>query len=199
MRFPFLQASLLSFIFVLAACSAPDKETGSNSGMADTTIKAKAPVSEFTADCKLLRREAFRMDSILLTQMELDQVAAAKAIEAFTNLAHYCPGDSTSPVYLVKTAQVARAINNIPQAKLALDKCLTDYPNFKDRPAALFLLAQLYDEVTYLNDEQEAKVLYQKIIDEHPKSSWAESAKGAIRFIGKTDQQIIEELKKKKK
>jgi tetratricopeptide (TPR) repeat protein len=199
MRFPVLQAFLLSFVFVLAACSVPGKETANNPAPADTLVKAKAPVSGFTADCRLLRREAFRMDSILLTQMEIDQAAAAKAIEAFTNLAHYCPGDSTSPVYLVKTAQVARAINNIPQARLALDKCLTDYPNFKDRAAALFLLAQLYDEVTYLNDEQEAKALYQKIIDEHPGSPWAESAKGAIRFIGKTDQQIMEELKKKNK
>lgn len=199
MRFPFPQASLLSFVFVLAACSAADKEANGNAAAADTLAKAKTPVSEFTADCRLLRREAFRMDSILLTHMEMDEAEARKAIEAFANLAHYCPGDSTSPVYLIKTAQVSRAINNIPQAKLALDKCIADYPNFKDRAAALFLLAQLYDEVTYLNDEQEAKILYQKIIDEHPKSSWAESAKGAIRFIGKTDEQIMEELKKKRK
>ena len=199
MRFPLLQASLLSFVFVMAACSAPGKDSAADPAAADTAVKAKAPVSEFTADCRELRREAFRMDSILLTHMEMDQAEAQKAIEAFTNLAHYCPGDSISPVYLVKTAQVARAINNIPQAKLALDKCIADYPNFNNRAAALFLLGQLYDEVTYLNNEEEAKVLYRKIIDEHPKSSWAESAKGALRFIGKSDQQIIEELKKKRK
>jgi TolA-binding protein len=79
-----------------------------------------------------------------------------------------------------------------------LDKCIADYPSFKNRAAALFLLAQLYDEPGYLNDEQEAKKLYQKIIDEHPKSDWASSAKGALSFIGKSDQQIMEELKKKK-
>jgi TolA-binding protein len=103
-----------------------------------------------------------------------------------------------SPVYLVKTAQIAQAINNIPQAKVVLDKCIADYPNFKNRPAALFLLAQLYDEPTYLNNEQEAKLLYQKIIDEHPKSDWAQSAKGAIKFIGMSDNQIMEQLKKRK-
>jgi tetratricopeptide (TPR) repeat protein len=198
MRLQLLQVYLLPVVFILAACSSPENKTDNGSGAADSTVKAKTPASEFTTDCRLLHREAFRMDSILLTHMEMDKAEAAKAIEAFTNLAHYCPGDSVSPVYLVKTAQVARAINNIPQAKVALDKCINDYPNFKDRPAALFLLAQLYDEVVYLNNEQEAKVLYQKIIDEHPKSVWAESAKGAIRFIGKTDKQIMEELKKKK-
>jgi outer membrane protein assembly factor BamD (BamD/ComL family) len=138
------------------------------------------------------------MDSVLLTQTEMDSNAANKAIRAFTDFAFYCSNDTLSPVYLVKTAQIAQAINNIPQAKVVLDKCIADYPNFKNRPVALFLLAQLYDEPTYLNNEQEAKLLYQKIIDEHPKSDWAQSAKGAIKFISLSDNQIMEQLKKKK-
>lgn len=191
--------AVLSFLVVGFACASPGKENSGTEQKADTAQAASVPDPGFTADCSRLRREAFKMDSILLGQTEIDVASANKAIKAFTDLAHYCPGDSVSPVYLVKTAQVAAAINNIPQAKLVLDKCVADYPNFKDRPAALFLLAQLYDEVTYLNNEQEAKNLYEKIILEYPKSPWAVSAKGAIGFIGKSDAQIMQELKKKNK
>ncbi|MDO9000933.1 MAG: tetratricopeptide repeat protein [Bacteroidota bacterium] len=151
----------------------------------------------YLSDCKKLLSEAKKMDSILLKEMEVKNDVANKAIKAFTDFAYYCASDSLCPIYLIKTAQVAQSINNIPQAKVVLDKCIVDYKNSIHRPAALFLLAQLYDEATYLNNEMEAKQLYQKIIDEYPKSDWAKSSKGALNFIGKSDSQIIDQLKKK--
>lgn len=186
-------------LFVLTAlflfsCSEEKKEA-----VAETTSPAAVPASGFMADCNKLKRQAFRMDSILLGQTEMDEASAKKAIVAFTEFANGCENDTLVPVYLIKTAQVARAINNIPQAKIALDHCIATYTNFRDRPAAIFLMAQLYDEVTYLNDEQKARELYQKIIDEYPKSPWASSAKGALLFIGKSDREIMEELKRKQK
>jgi outer membrane protein assembly factor BamD (BamD/ComL family) len=188
----FFPAVLLLFLF---SCS-----TGSN----DENAKAKeakdsnyhSPKAYFT-DCKKYYAEARKMDSILLQQTQVDKNSANKAIKAFTDFAYYCVNDSLSPVFLIKTAQVARVINNIPQAKLALDKCLETYPNFKNRPAAIFLLAQLYDEPGYLNDEKEAKKLYEQIINEYPKSDWALSAQGAIVFLGKSDEEILKEFKKK--
>ena len=147
--------------------------------------------------CSVLYNEARKIDSILLHQNDLNKNSATTAIQAFINFANFCKDDSLAPVYLIKTAQVSIAIKNIPQAKIVLDRCIEDYPNFKDKSAALFLLAQLFDEPTYLNNEAEAKRLYEKIISEFPKSDWALSAKGAIAFIGKSDKQILEELKKK--
>lgn len=151
----------------------------------------------YLADCKNYYSEAKKLDSILLRELDLNTTLANKAIKAFTNFAYYCQNDTMSPIYLIKTAQVARAINNMPQAKIVLDKCINDYPTFKNRAAALFLLAQIYDDPGALNSETEAQKIYQKIIDEHPKSDWAKSAKGALTFIGKSDAQIMEELKKK--
>lgn len=183
------------FMMIIGSCSPPQaKDADAKEQKADSTQKSEAGA----ADCKALFAEALRMDSILLHQTEVDQVAATKAIKAFADFCFYCHFDTMSPIYLVKTAQVARAIGNIPQAKVALDKCIEDYPSFRDRPAALFLLAQLYDEPTYLNDENEARKLYQKIIDDYPKSPWVISAKGAMAFLGQSDEQILRELKKKK-
>ncbi len=175
-----------------------DSTQTSNQKPETQTIKPENSGINYLADCKKYYNEAKKFDSILLKEIDLNPELANKAIKAFTNFAYYCHSDSMSPVYLIKTAQVARTINNMPQAKIVLDKCIGDYPTFKNRAAALFLLAQVYDDPGALNSETEAQKIYQKIIDEYPKSDWAKSAKGALTFIGKSDAQIMEELKKKK-
>ena len=181
-------------LFLLQSCSTAEPEK--------PVIKAKDSViapsnSQFT-DCVRSLAEAKRMDSILMRQNEVDPPSANKAIKAFTDYAYYCQNDSLSPVFLIKSAQVARTINNHQQAKVVLDACIENYPKFRDRPAALFLLAQLYDEDTHLNNETEARRIYEQIITEYPKSDWAVSAKGAIKFLGKTDEEIIKEFQRKK-
>lgn len=157
------------------------------------------PAEKHIKDCVALRTNAVKMDSVILRQTETNGKLAGDVIRAFTDFAYHCSTDSLAPIFLIKTAQVAQAVNNTPQAKIVLEKCINDYPNFKNRPAAIFLLAQLYDEAIYLNNEEQARVLYVKIIEEYPKSEWAASAKAALNFIGKSDQQIMEELKKKNK
>ncbi len=197
MKTYFIQGILITIFFFFFSCSNnPGKET--NDLKKNTNVDSNAHLAKnYFTDCSKLIAEARRMDSILLNETEINKVSANKAIKAFTDYAYYCQSDSLCPVYLIKTAQVARVVNNIPQAKLALDKCIQSYPSFKSRPAALFLLAQLYDENTYLNNEAEAKKLYEEIINDYPKSDWAVSAKGAINFIGKSDAEILRELKKK--
>lgn len=192
-------AFISTFTLLFFSCSdtsGPVKEPGTKA-KTNQPEPVTRPPKNYLTDCRKLYRDAKQMDSLLLRQSEVDQGLANKAIKAFTDFAYYCQSDSMSPVFLIKTAQVARAIHNIPQAKLALDRCIETYPSFKNRPAALFLLAQLYDERSYLNNESEARELYQKIIDEYPKSDWAVSAQGAIHFLGKTDEEILKEFKKR--
>jgi len=197
MKLKFFLSHLVVFCFFVS-CSPENKESGRPAGNDSLSVKKRVN-SDFIFDCSALKREALKMDSIILIQTETDKKIAGDAIKAFTEFAYHCSSDSVAPIYLIKTAQIAQAVNNTPQAKIVLEKCITDYPNFKNRAAAIFLLAQLYDEAMYLNNEEQAKILYQKIIDEYPKSDWAINAKGALKFIGKSDQQIINEFKKKKK
>jgi hypothetical protein len=186
---------VISSLFLIG-CSESRVDSASSPKQNEPPARSNA---SFLTDCKVLLRDAEKMDSILMQQVEVDTRSAQDGIKAFADYANYCHNDSISPVYLIKCAQVARAINNIPQAKLVLDKCVSDYPSFKGRPAALFLLAQLYDEDTYLNNEAEARRLYEEIIENYPTSDWALSAKGAIGFLGKSDEEIMKELKKSKK
>jgi|GEM_PF-638563 len=197
MRIYFTQGLLVVFALALFSCSNNSKENSTETKRSARNDSTMRRGKNYLTDCKKLLAEARRMDSILLNQTEVDKTSANKAIHTFTDFAYYCASDSSSPVYLIKAAQVARAINNIPQAKIALDKCIETYPQFQNRPAAMFLLAQLYDERTYLNDEVEAKKIYEQIINEYPKSDWTLSAKGALTFIGKSDEEIMREFKKK--
>lgn len=199
MRNNFLYTLLVISILINFSCknnSDKPETTENKSKSIDSNYRL---AKNFLTDCKKLYAEARRADSILLKETEINKESANNAIKAFTDFSFYCQSDSICPIYLIKTAQVARAINNIPQAKVALDRCIDTYPSFKNRPAALFLLAQLYDESTYLNDEAQAKKLYEEIINEYPKSDWALSAKGALAFIGKSDDEILKEFKKKQK
>ncbi|MCE3228003.1 MAG: hypothetical protein K0S32_2554 [Bacteroidetes bacterium] len=153
----------------------------------------------YISDCKKLYAEARRIDSILITDLEEDTKHANDAIKAFTDYAYYCKNDSLAPVFLIKTAMVARSIENIPQAKLVLDKCIEDYSESKTKPEAMFLLAQLYDEPGYLNSEVEAQKLYKQILEDYPKSPLVPVVKGALQMIGKSDKEVVKEFNKKNK
>ncbi len=187
------------FSLILFSCSTPsNSDSNIQKQNQDTGSSVRNNSSTYLKDCSRLFAEAKKMDSILLSQNEVVNASANQAIQAFTDFAYFCTSDSLSPVFLIKTAQVARAVNNIPQAKIVLERCIDNYPAFENRAAAIFLLAQLYDEPTYLNNEHEARKLYQKIIDEYPKSDWAQSAKGAINFLGMSDEEIMKALNNKK-
>jgi tetratricopeptide (TPR) repeat protein len=165
----------------------PSNNTNQQSQKKDTVI----------LNCNEYKKLAFKSDSILLNAVEINTTAANKAIKDFTNFSYYCHTDSLAPIYLIKTAQVARSINNFKQAQVVLERCIGNYPLFKDKPAAMFLLAQLFDDANELNNEIQAEQLYQEIIQDYPKSSWAKNAKGALKFLGKSDEEIIKELNKK--
>ena len=93
----------------------------------------------------------------------------------------------------------AQTLNKFSQAQSFFTKCIDEFPDFKNRGAAIFLLAQLYDDASKLNNEEEAAKYYRQVIREYPKSAFAEDAKAAIKNFGKTDEQLIQEFLKKNK
>ncbi|MBK6523794.1 MAG: tetratricopeptide repeat protein [Bacteroidia bacterium] len=189
--------TLCSALLFLCACNSSSNEAKQNDLIAKDSVKALVDTPA-TKDCATLYKSAKIMDSIILMQTEVNADIANRSIRAFTDYAFYCENDSMSPIYLIKTAQIAMAINNANQAKVVLDRCISNYPKFKNKPAAMFMLGQLYDEQHMLNNEEEAKKIYEALIYEYPKSDWAINAKAAIKLLGKTDEQIVKEFTKGK-
>lgn len=195
-RFTFALAVIVA---LLSACTEAKQEQPAqmDSANKDSVIKK----SEFFSprDCDTLYMAAVRMDSILHRATEANEAQAQQAVKVFLDFAYYCESDTMSPVYLIKAAMVAQSVNNLPQAKLALEQCMNNYRSFRDRPVAIFLLAQLYDGDNHMNNEAEAGVLYKQIINEYPKSYVAANAKAALQMLGKSDEEMIREFNKKNK
>ncbi|MBP7810664.1 MAG: tetratricopeptide repeat protein [Bacteroidia bacterium] len=168
-----------------------------------TTESKKDSISQtnsvYTNDCRALYLDAIKNDSIILAATEVNPEVGNKAVKAFADFAFYCANDTLAPIFLLKAGQIAASINNLPQAQVCFEKCYKDFPDFKNRGAAMFLLAQLYDEASQLNDEEQARELYGKIINSFPNTEWAKNADAARALIGKTDEQIIKEFEAKNK
>lgn len=151
------------------------------------------------SQCDAYLAQAKASDLILMRALVLDKTVASKAIADFNTYASNCKNDSLAPVFLFKAGQVAHAIGNFTQAQAMLNKCLNEYSDFKNRGAVLFLLAQIYDDPKMLNNEEEAKKLYEQIIKEYPKTPYAADSRSAIQNLGKTDEQLVQEFLKKNK
>lgn len=191
-RFIFACASLL-FI----ACGSPSAEQKKESVTDSLSQTAAQP--QVVNDCATYYNAAKKADSVLLVATSMNVLDAEKAIQAFNSYGSFCKDKADAAVYLLKGGQVARSIGKYTQAQAMLKQCASDFPEFKDRGAALFLLAQLYDEASMLNNEAEAKILYEQIIKEYPKTPYAADAKSALTNLGKTDEQLIQEFLKKNK
>ena len=105
------------------------------------------------------------------------------------------PRDSNSRAYLYKAAEIANALGKHPQAILIYDAMLADKESFTDTAKTLFLKAYTLDD--YYKKYDEAKVLYEKVVAEHPESKFAESAKASINFLGKSPEEILKSFEKK--
>lgn len=180
-------------MLVLGACNSSSDTTPK-----EVIVKKDSLISN-EENCPSLLTKAKYYDSLLLIAEVLNQKLAEEAISAFSDVAFKCHDDSLAPVFLIKGGQVSQAVKKYSKAEELLKKCVTDHPQFKNRGAALFLLAQLYDEVSMLNNETEAKTIYTQIIMEYPKSSFANDAKACLENIGKTDEQLVQEFLKKNK
>lgn len=188
---------VVSLLLMAVACG---REETVSEPVEEMPARAKVrDPNNYVADCKVLRDEAMRADSVLLMQVEANDSLGNAAIHSFTDYGYYCRFDSLAPVYLVKAAQVARVVGKYKQAEQALQYCIEEFRDFRDRPAAIFLLAQLYEDASYMQDGEKARQYYKKILTEHPRSVWAKNAEAAMSLVGMTEEQLIQTLKKKKK
>lgn len=126
---------------------------------------------------------------------EINNVTAGLAIKAYTDYATSFPTDSLTPDYLFKAGEIATATQQYPQALNYYKNITEKYPTFKYIQESLYLQGFLLDN--YLNDDAKAKIIYEAVIAKYPTSSFANDAKAAISNLGKSDEELIKEFKKK--
>ncbi|MCX7729096.1 MAG: tetratricopeptide repeat protein [Bacteroidia bacterium] len=161
-------------------------------------VSADKKSKNITDSCSYYLNKSKTIDSVLLKSNNFDEKTAIEANNIFVKCALICNDDSISSIYLIKAAQLSQSLKKIDYSEKYLKKIIEDYPNSKLIPAAKFLLAQYYADKNLLNQPQKAKDIFNQIIKEYPQTIWAENAAAALQWVGKSDEEILKELKKKK-
>lgn len=189
----FKQPAFIIGTFFVISC-------GNNATSEQKTKLVKKDTAIAVVDkCKSTFNEAKRLDDILQKANVVNNDIAEQAIKAFYEFSVNCKTDTLAPVFLIKAGQVSQTLKKYTQAQAFFTKCIDDFPQFKSRGAAMFLLAQLYDDRAILNNESEARTIYHQIIREYPATSYASDAKACIQNLGKSDEELIQEFLKKNK
>lgn len=186
----------LSVLSVMVSCQNNKQQNTQKNVAVNNFTDTLAKVND---ECAKLLLDAQKYDQIFQNATTLDANVALIGVVAFYNYANICHNDTLGPIYLFKAGQVCASINDADKARTMYEKCIADYPKFNNRGAALFLLAQLYDNQTVLHNEKTAKEIYQQIIKEYPNSSYATDAKAAIQNLGKSDEELVKEFLNKNK
>ena len=170
---------ILTVVVLLASCGAPKQEE---------PAKVLPPKEETISKIKALETEMHKA-------VEIDNTVANNAIALYTEFALDFPEDTLAPEYLFKAGEVSTATKKYKRALDCYENILSNYPQYKHYMESLYLKAFLLDN--FLNDDVAAKIVYEEVIKQFPTTNYAKDAKSAIANLGKTDEQIIEEIEKK--
>ncbi len=127
--------------------------------------------------------------------LTLDNVTAGLAVKSYDDFVKMFPDDSLSPDFLFKAGEITTATKQYPQALMYYQNITHKYPKYKLVDVSLYLQGFLLDN--YLNNDAKAKEIYEEVIAKYPNSNYATDAKAAIGNLGKSDDELIKEFKKK--
>lgn len=174
-------ALIVGLMVFIASCG--------NNQNAEKGANGEVPLREqYISQIKNLEKEMHQ-------STEINNNTANLAIKAYTDFVIIFPTDSLAPDYLFKAGEIATATKKYKQALMHYQAITTKYPDYKYFRESLYLQGFLLDN--FLNDDAGAKIIYEEIVAKYPDTNYAKDAKAAINNLGKTDEQLIEEFKKK--
>jgi TolA-binding protein len=113
---------------------------------------------------------------------------------AYLNFADKYPDDEIAPLYLFRAAQRCNVGAQHQEALTYLNRIIESYPKNELAENSLFLKAYILDN--HMKKYDEAVATYQLFLEKYPKSEMADDAKIAIKYIGKTPEEIWEAMGK---
>ena len=103
--------------------------------------------------------------------------------------------DSLAPEYLYKAAGIYMNTGEPRKSIDALNEIIKDYPSFDKIENCYFLRAYVYDDK--MKDFKNAQKYYTEYIDKYPKGDFSNDAKLLRENLGKSTEQMFEEIEKK--
>ena len=180
-----LKYILVSSIIVISIASCKNE----NKPVEQQNTVAKEPPRE------MYLNQIKKLETEMHQSAELNSVTGNLAIKAYSDYVLFFPNDSIAPDYLFKAAEIATATQQYKQALIYYQNITSKYPAYKLIQESLYLQGYLLDN--FLNDDVKAKVIYEEVIQKYPASTYSNDAKSAIKNLGKSDEELIKEFKKK--
>ena len=119
---------------------------------------------------------------------------AAKLMVLYARYADSLPDDNISAEYLFKAADISMYRSDAMNTLSLLDLFLQRYPTHERAAMSLFLKAFVFD--TQLGDTASARQYYEEFISLYPNEEFVEDAKMAIKNLGKSPEELINEFEK---
>ncbi len=178
-------------LLVAASCQQHETpKTTTNAVTTDTNaISSKGPSqSEWLAIIRSLEDSMYKSE-------QLNPRVGHAAIKAYTSYQEIYWKDTLCADFLFKAAEIADNLENPVKAIALYQQCHDQYQMFPFRAECLFRIGNIYEYK--LNDFNNAKDYYNDVIKFFPKSPMVESAKAALKNMGKSDADLIREFEKK--
>ncbi len=179
---------LLTLVVVFFSCS--------NNAHEET-----APTAEANASAPLTREQQLSALSQIEEEVEkavkINDSIGKALVKAYSDYANNFPTDSLAADFLFKAAEVSTAIGEYQNALSYYETITTKYIDYRYVVESLFLQGHIYDD--FLNQDDKAKAIYERLIAMYPKHKFAEDCKILIKNLGKTDEEIIKAFDKKNK
>lgn len=129
-------------------------------------------------------------------QYGLNRAAALKYVDVVEAYALSAPCDEASPEYLYKASEIARSIRTLPKALSIYDWLLEDYPDYEKTPTVFFLKGFILEND--VKDEEAARKIYNEFLEKYPQHEMADDVKFLLENMGRSDEEILEFLEKKR-
>jgi tetratricopeptide (TPR) repeat protein len=112
-----------------------------------------------------------------------------KAYQAYYNSSGK---DTISLNYLFEAANLAQVLGKYEKAIDLFINFHDGFPASHRCDEAVYNIAYIYD--ARLKNAEKAITYYNKVIELYPTSLWAQEAKGALHFVGLSDEEMIKKL-----
>ena len=124
----------------------------------------------------------------------ISNAKAQETIALYEKFAATFPKDSLTPNFLMKAADICSNTNQAAKSVELCRKIVQQYPDFKDVPTAMFLMAFVTENK--LNNIPRAKELYQEFIQKYPNHPLAKDAQASIENLGLSDEELMAKFQK---
>ena len=129
----------------------------------------------------------------------LDAYSANLTISAYLDYAKYFPTDTLTAAFLHNAGILANNTQQYGRAITLYENVATRFPQSRLVPECLFAEGFLYEDK--MKDTAHAHAKYNEVIAKFPNDNWAEQARGELKYLGISSDELgkkFEEMNKNK-